>query len=406
MRKLHVIALLLGFALFVAYRVKTDRAANETPIAEVPTRPIPTEPVEPEPEPPREYTLDEAIASINEEELKKDLYYLASQELEGRMSGKKGNIVAADFIKKKYESYGLPTMYDKFSIRRLNPGPNNETGDDFTQNIYAWVEGSDPVLKNEIVVVGAHMDHIGYGPSMSRWGGGKVHPGADDNASGTVALMQIAKALGMMKGKIKRTVVVQSYSAEEMGLIGARHYCDNPLFPQDNPSIRSHVAMINMDMVGYLGRGMYFAGFYEGNSSNDLRQYIDELNGKYSFARRITSQGSGGSDHACFYNKRVPVAFMHTGGHSHYHTPTDTPDKINYEGIEKVAKYTFELVYKVANAPTRVSFNYGGWKPMDYVHDHGHPETPFPHPYHRPHRPHDHDHEHSHGHSHTHTHER
>jgi hypothetical protein len=393
MRNLRVIALVLGFVLFAAYRIKTDRQAEQPIVDNHPVQPIPDEPYQPEPEPPREYTLEEAVASINEEDLKKDLYYLASQELEGRMSGKKGNIVAADYIKKKYESFGLDTMYDKFSIRRMNPGPNNETGDDFTQNIYAWIEGSDPVLKNEIVVVGAHMDHIGYGPSMSRSGGGKVHPGADDNASGTVALMQIAKAFSMLKGKVKRTVVFQSYSAEEMGLIGARHYCDNPSFPKDNPSIRSHVAMINMDMVGYLGKGMYFAGFHEGNSSVDLRAYINELNGKYSFARQITSQGSGGSDHACFYNKRVPVAFMHTGGHPHYHTPTDTPDRINYEGIEKVAKYTFELAHKVANAPVRVSFNYGGWQPMDYTHDHGHPEIPFPHPYHRPH---DHDHGHSH----------
>jgi hypothetical protein len=375
MRKLWPIALMLGFVLFVAYDHEQKQAQNE-PIVDQPVRPI-----EPEPEPPKVYTFEDALAAIDEAELKKDLYYLASKELEGRMSGKKGNIVAAEYIKKKYDSFGLETMYHKFSIRRMNSGPNNERGDDFTQNIYAWIEGSDPVLKNEIVVVGAHMDHIGYGPSMSRWGGGRIHPGADDNASGTVALMQIAKAFSMLTPK--RTVVFQSYSAEEMGLIGARYYCNNPVFPKNGPSIRKHIAMINLDMVGYLGRGMYFAGFHAGNSSLDMRGHINELNNKYSFARSITSTGSGGSDHACFYNKRIPVAFMHTGGHPHYHTPADTADKINYAGIDKVATYTFELAWKVANSPVRVSFNYGGFKPMEYKHDHGHPDMPFPHHYHR-----------------------
>jgi hypothetical protein len=352
--------------------------------------------------PQKENTVDEAVSAINREELEKDLRYLASDELEGRMSGKRGNVVAASFIKKKYESYGLQTMYHKFNISRRNPGPKNETGDNFTQNIYAWVEGNDPILKNEIVVVGAHMDHIGYGPSMSRAPRRReVHNGADDNASGTVALMQVAKAFSMLKGKNKRTVVFQSYSAEEMGLIGARYYCNNPTFPRSNPSIRSHAAMINMDMVGYLKRGQYFAGFHAGESSIDLRRIINELNGKYSFARRITSNGSGGSDHACFYNKRIPVAFLHTGGHPYYHTPDDTADRINYDGIEKVARYAFELAWKVCQAESRPRFAVSeeDFEPMEYVHDHGHKGVKFIHSYHE-HLLEDHDHDHPHVHNH------
>lgn len=336
---------------------------------------------DPVPQPQKPATLEEAVDSIDEETLKKDLYYLASEELEGRMSGKQGNIVAAEFIKDKFEDFGLDTMYDEFRIRRLNPGPKNERGDDFTKNIYAWVEGTDPLLKDEIVVVGAHMDHIGYGPSMSRWGGGKIHPGADDNASGTVALMEIAEAFSMMKDKVKRTVVFQAYSAEEMGLIGSRYYCDHPKFPQDNPSIKKHVFMINMDMIGYLRNGKFKAAFYEGNSSIDIGRYIDELNQKYSFARNITSRGGSGSDHACFYNKRVPVAFLHTGGHPHYHKPSDTPDKINYQGIEQVARYAFELTWKVAQTDSSPRFNHAAFKEMPYTHDHG--GVPFIHEYHK-----------------------
>lgn len=333
--------------------------------------------------PPPESKYEDAIATIDQSDLKNNLVYLASEELEGRMSGKKGNVVAAEFIKKKFESFGLKTMYHKFKINRVNPGPKNETGDDFTQNIYAWIEGTDPVLKNEIVVIGAHMDHIGYGPSMSRARGKMaVHPGADDNASGTVALLEIAEAFSKIKSKCRRTIVFQSYSAEEMGLIGSRYYCNNPVFPESSPSIKSHVFMLNMDMIGYLGRGQYFAGFDVGDSSIDLRKIVSRLDGKYSFAKKITSHGSGGSDHASFYNKKVPVAFLHTGLHAHYHTPTDTADRINFDGLEKVAKYAFDFAFIVATDDQSPKFNFANFKEMPYTHDHGH--SLF----------HDHDHDH------------
>jgi Zn-dependent M28 family amino/carboxypeptidase len=168
-----------------------------------------------------------------------------------------------------------------------------------------------------------------------------------------------------------------------MGLIGSRYYCNNPRFPIGRPDIQSHVAMVNMDMIGYLNQGYYFAGFNEGESSIDLSRIIEKLNSKYSFAKRITSRGSGGSDHASFYNKRIPVAFLHTGLHDYYHTPQDTPDKINYEGMEQIARYACELVWEIANAEARPQFNHTSFKPMEYVHDHGHPNVPFYHHYHQ-----------------------
>lgn len=317
-------------------------------------------------------TFNDALDSIKEEELKKDLYYLASNELEGRMSGKAGNVIAAKFIKEKFEKLGLETMYHKFNIKRLNPGPKKETGDDFTQNVYAWIPGNDPKYKNEIVVIGAHMDHIGYGPSMSRSRQIAIHPGADDNASGTVALLEIAEAFSLIKDEIKRTVVFQAYSAEEMGLLGSRYYCDNPVFPIGKPDIQKHIAMINFDMVGYLNKGVYFAGFNEGDSSVELGDIIDVLNKKYVFAKQITSRGTGGSDHASFYNKRIPIAFLHTGGHPYYHTPNDTADKINFNGVEKVARYGFELAWGVVQSENPPKFNNESFKAMSYDHDHGH----------------------------------
>jgi len=324
----------------------------------------------------KKYTFESACAEISSQEIKKDLEYLASDQLEGRMSGKKGNVVSADFVKNRCESYGLKTMYDKFDIKRLNPGPKNEIGDNFTQNVYAWIEGTE--LKDEVIVIGAHFDHIGYGPSMSRAKRKiEVHNGADDNASGTTALLQIAKAFSLLKEDVKRTVVFQFYSAEEMGLIGSRVYCNSPKFPLSSPDIDKHIAMINMDMVGYLKKGVYFTGFHSGESSLDLQKIINGLDQKYSFARQISSRGSGGSDHASFYNKHVPVVFLHTGLHPYYHTPDDDADKINYEGLGQIAKYAFELAWQIDQTTIRPRFHLTSFKEMEYTHDHGHPESPF-----------------------------
>ena len=366
-KKLIFVATLLSLPLAIMFFVRQTQHSQPVPIA--PTAPVVINPPPPPlPEPPKEFTYEDALASINADSIKKMVYYLASEELEGRMSGKKGNVIAADYLKKEYDSYGLPTMYHRFSIDRLNSGPKKEIGDDYTQNVYAWILGED---QKQIVVVGAHMDHIGYGPSMSRSRQIAIHPGADDNASGTAALLAVAKAFSMVKGKLKRTIVFQSYSAEEMGLIGSRFYCNNPVFPLQSPNINSHIFMLNYDMVGTLGSGIWSTGFYSGNSSLEITKYIRELDQKYSFAKDITSQGSGGSDHASFYNKRVPVAFLHTGLHSRYHTPADKADTLNYEGIEKVAKYSFELLWKVVQNESYPAFNHENFKEMEYTHDHG-----------------------------------
>ena len=186
----------------------------------------PIVPIDPDPD----LTLTEALETITEEECEEYVFKLADDKWEGRMSGKAGNVAAAEWIKQYHESNGLKTEYQRFDIRRLNPGPNNETGDNYTQNIFAWIEGENP---NEIVVLGAHMDHIGYGPSMSRSRTMAIHPGADDNASGTAVIMEIAEALSKME-KPKRTIVIQHYSGEEMGLIGSRYYCANPTFPRES----------------------------------------------------------------------------------------------------------------------------------------------------------------------------
>lgn len=368
MKKLEAVILALAILMIVLLLSKEEFG-----------KPKPEENVKPKvelPIKPKLPTIDDALYKIDESELKRNLEYLASKDLEGRMSGKKGNKLAAEFVKNKFESFGLPTEYHKFPIRRINSGPKNELGDDFTQNVYAWMDGNDSELKNEVVVIGAHLDHIGYGPSMSRTKELKIHPGADDNASGSVALLEIAEAFSLMKGQNKRTVVFMAFSAEEMGLKGSIHYVNNPLFPKNDPNLSKHIFMLNMDMIGHLTKNKT-AVFDDGQSSFDIGDLIKKYSKKYSFARKITLRGASGSDHAPFYNKKIPVAFLHTGLHEFYHTPRDTPEKINYEGLEKISKYAFELVWDVCNSVKKPEFDVGSFSEMDYSHDHGHKDLPF-----------------------------
>lgn len=350
MKKLIFVTLLAITVVVVAVKINRNNIKNETP----------SEPRPPAAQP----TLSDALASVNEKDCRDNLNFLASDEMEGRMSGKKGNVASAEFIKKKLEDYGLKTTTQKFKISRVNPGPNNETGDDFTSNVYAWIEGGE--LKDEIVVVGAHFDHIGYGPRYSRSGSMAVHNGADDNASGTVAVLEVAKAMSRLKPA--RTVVFQFYSAEEMGLLGSRFYCDNPLFPIGAPDIKKHVAMVNLDMVGHLDLDKFKVTVPEGI---DMKGMVRDLGQKYGFASGITGHGTGGSDHASFYNKKIPVAFLHTGLNKYYHTPQDDVDTLNIKGVAEVSKYALELSWKLANE-SKPSFDEASFRKMDYTHDHGH----------------------------------
>jgi hypothetical protein len=356
MKKLQIIVLALGFMCLVAY-VSKNKKHDLIDQLEV--------------KPKKQFdSLQTALEKINSDSAKKTVEYLASDELEGRMSGKKGNVLAAEFIKNKFDELGYNTQYQKFKIRRLNSGPKNEIGDDFTQNVCAWRIGKVENRKKEIVVVGAHMDHIGYGPKMSMAPNKiKIHPGADDNASGTAALLEIAKGFSNMNNK--RTILFIAFSAEEMGLLGSEFYVENPILPANDPNIKSHIFMLNMDMVGYLTKGKIKTSFENQESSINITKYIGELSDKYSFAKNITTRSGGGSDHAVFYNKRVPIAFLHTGGHNYYHTPLDTPDKLNYDGIEKISKYALELVWKVCEEERTPVFNNSGFRPVPTDHDHG-----------------------------------
>ena len=217
------------------------------------------------------------------------------------------------------------------------------------QNVLGMIEGSDEKLKNEMIVVGAHYDHIGMGYFGSRIGAegrGKIHFGADDNASGTVGVMALAKAFAALKKMTKRTLVFALWDGEEKGLVGSSYFVEHPTI-----KLKNVVAYINFDMIGRLREDKLHA---IGTATSDKwEELINGVNEEFKFKMGFSKSAFGGSDHASFARYKIPVIFFITGGHPDYHTPKDTADKINYEGIVKVSKLTYKLMLKLAQSVER-----------------------------------------------------
>ena len=197
-------------------------------------------------------------------------------------------------------------------------------------------------LADEIVIVGAHYDHVGMGGfgSLAPWTN-EIHNGADDNASGTSGLLEIARLIAKIDAKSHRKIVLMTFSAEERGLIGSKYYCNNPVFSLDQT-----VAMVNLDMIGRMSNNKLTV--YGTGTSAGFDKLVDDLNQNFKFNLSKIRTGFGPSDHESFYRKKIPVFHMFTGLHSDYHRPVDDFDKVNYEGMEKVTQMTYEIVRHLA----------------------------------------------------------
>lgn len=209
------------------------------------------------------------------------------------------------------------------------------------QNVVGFLEGGDPNLKKEAVVIGAHYDHVGTQKS-GQPGEDLIFNGADDNASGTTALLTIAAAFGHSPAKPKRSVLLIAFAAEERGLLGSRSYVENPLFPLDQT-----VAMLNLDMVGR--NSIDSLSVIGGSKSPDLAQIAQEENAKVGFTLVIENLSSGGSDHMSFQQKNVPFIFFFSGFHPDYHKVTDHADLLNIPKIARVSTLAFRTAWHVAN---------------------------------------------------------
>jgi Zn-dependent M28 family amino/carboxypeptidase len=228
-----------------------------------------------------------------------------------------------------------------------------------TMNVVGKIKGSDPVLKEQIIVVGAHYDHLGLGGPGS---GSRVpdtsaiHNGADDNASVVAGIIEIAEALASKDASPKRSIVVVAFGAEEMGLIGSKYFVEHPIIDIDKV-----VAMFNFDMIGRLNeeRSVAFGGTGTSKETEDLlNTYLDEHEMKGSFS----SEGFGPSDHAAFYAEDIPVFFISTGAHGDYHTPLDDVEFIDFEGQKAVSDLSLDLIMDVANRDEMLTFQEAGAK--------------------------------------------
>jgi hypothetical protein len=207
-----------------------------------------------------------------------------------------------------------------------------------TANVVGILPGTDPALAGEAVVVGAHYDHLGVV-------GGAVHTGADDNASGTAVVTGLARAFAAAGGT-PRTLVFALFSGEEMGLLGSRHYVRDPAVP-----VARTVAMVNLDMVGRLRDHRLMVGGVD--SSSGFRATVQDAARGLGLDLSLRGSPFGPSDHSTFYRAGVPVLFFHTGRHDDYHRPSDTADRINTDGLARVATVAARVVERLAGGGPR-----------------------------------------------------
>lgn len=299
------------------------------------------------------------IKSISKESLKTNLNIIASDEMEGRDTGSKGQKKAGDYLISQYRKSGIsfPTgasdFYQRIPSASLNSRRNENLPD--SENIWAYIEGSEK--PEEVLVISAHYDHIGIK-------NGEIHYGADDDGSGTVAVLEIAKAF--QKAKVegngpKRSILFLHVTGEEHGLLGSKYYSENPLFP-----IANTITDVNIDMIGrrddlHKDSNNYIYLIGSDYLSSDLYKICEDANKNfinttidYTFNdRNDPNRFYYRSDHYNFAKKGIPSVFLFNGVHADYHKPTDTPDKIEYDALAKRTQLAFAIAWELANRDNR-----------------------------------------------------
>ncbi|MFI2741693.1 M28 family metallopeptidase [Zhouia sp. PK063] len=300
-------------------------------------------------------TLIFAQTAITQPELKAHIAFLTSKKNAGRYPGGKLNKNVINYIIKDFRKNGIKkyngTYKQPFMAHlRVKKGAP-EKPDVQTWNVIGYIEGNDPKLKNEFIVLGAHYDHLGFGGGPSSKSNKiAIHPGADDNASGTAALMEIGEKLAAHQSQLKRSILLIAFGAEEQGLLGSTYFTEHPVVPLNNIKL-----MINMDMVGHLNdkNYVYMGGAGTFPNGEELMKNLGEAQG----LTPIVHAGSvAGSDHVSFYKKHISVLGMHTGGHPEYHTPEDTLATLNLPGEQQVCEYIYNVIMKIAGTDYAMNF--------------------------------------------------
>ena len=318
----------------------------------------------------QENASDKYAETITSEELSDLIYEFSSDKFEGRNTGEPGQKLAVEFIRDFYKSNNIikaentEDYFQKFLVdfqsrQVTRPDNINEDNIDWvkTENVAAIIEGS--TYPNEYIVLTAHLDHVGTE-------NGEIFNGADDDGSGSMALLEIAEAFKLAEldgNRPKRSIVILHVSAEEKGLLGSKYYSENPLYPLDNT-----ITNLNLDMIGRTdptrnsNNDEYIYLIGTDRLSTMLHETSEKINGRtvnleldYRFnAWDDPNRFYERSDHWHFAKNNIPVIFYFSGTHEDYHQPTDTAEKIRYDLLTKRTRLIFHTAWEIANMDERI----------------------------------------------------
>ena len=304
--------------------------------------------------------------SITVKDLKKHIEILASDSLEGRETGEQGQKKAAEYIANCFKKVGIPpykckTYFQKFKVKskghlrqRIILKQKYVKG----ENVLGFIQGTD--LKDEVLIITAHYDHLGKKDTS-------IYNGADDNASGTSAILEIAEAF--MKAKKdsvgpRRSILIMAVSGEEKGLLGSKYYTDKPIY-----SLEKTIANLNVDMIGRIDKhhknGDYVYLIGSDRLSTELHNISEEVNRKHFNLKLDYTYNDKDdpnryyyrSDHYNFAKNNIPVIFYFNGVHGDYHKSTDTIDKIDFKKTQKISRLIFLTAWELANRNERPSLD-------------------------------------------------
>lgn len=295
--------------------------------------------------------------TITAKELSTHLYTYASDDFQGRKTGEIGQKLAAEFLKSHYLNEQIKSPFGGENYFQTIPASFLPVDVKASENVLAFIEGSEK--PDEVIIISAHLDHLGISEN------GEIHYGADDDGSGTVAIMEVAQAFNLAKKDgftPKRSLLFIHFTAEELGKLGSEFYTKYPVFP-----LKNTVANLNIDMIGRVDKVhsndenyIYLIG--SDKISKELHYTSEKINNAYfniNIDYRYNVEGERNhyyqrSDHYNFAKHNVPVIFYFNGEHDDYHEVSDTPDKINYQLLQKRTRLIFATAWQLANQKNRI----------------------------------------------------
>jgi C-terminal processing protease CtpA/Prc len=277
-----------------------------------------------------------ALESIRADELREHVEYLSDDKLKGREAGSAGGRTAGNYLASEFAGLDLRAA-------GVDGGYYQPFGRSY-RNVLAMIEGTDPELRSEFILVAAHYDHVGYGTRRnSRGPVGQIHNGADDNASGTSGLLELAEAFATLSQPPRRSVLFVGWDAEEKGLLGSLHWRKYPTLP-----LEKVILAVSMDMIGSLRNDRLIV--YGSRSGYGSRRLLSLSNESADLKLVFDWDLKANSDHYTMFQRNIPVLLFNTGLHDHYHTPRDDAHRINSDGMRRVVQLLFAAVYDLAEA--------------------------------------------------------